>query len=144
MEPAETPPATAALEARLDAARAALLAALEGLTERDFATDLGGGETLVRMLARVASEEIVATARMTGVPVEARVPEKPLPPQAVHELAGARYRARLALAALAPADAEALVATIEALEATAVERVRTRPAPPPPPPAIPVVRPQAP
>lgn len=141
MEPAKTTAATTVLEARLNAARAALLDALEGLTERDFATDLGGGETLVRMLARVASEEITATARATGVPVEARVPEKPLPPQVVHELAGARYRARLALAVLTPADAEALVATIEALEMAAAERVRTRPAPPPPPPTIPVIQP---
>ena len=42
-----------ALDERLDAARANLLAALADVTERDFATDLGG-VTVVQLLARVA------------------------------------------------------------------------------------------
>ena len=39
------------LRARLEASRATLLAALEGVTERDFTTNLGDGMTVVRLLA---------------------------------------------------------------------------------------------
>ena len=62
-----------ALRARLDASRAALLAALEGVTERDFAVDLGGGETVVRALAALAAAERAATGAASGEPVAERV-----------------------------------------------------------------------
>jgi len=131
-----------ALAQRLDAARAALLGAFEGLTERDFATDLGGGETVVRLLARLASEEHAAVVEAGGTGVHGLVPEKPLPPQVVHDLAGARYRMiRVLEAPVAEAEALArLVDRVERLEAEAVERIRNRPPTPPPPPQIPLIQ----
>lgn len=136
--------ARARLRERLEASRAALLAALEGVTERDFATNLGDGVTVVRLLARLAAEERADAARLRGEPAEVVVPERPLPPQVVHALAGARYQAlqALDLPGLEAEAAEALVAGIEAREAAAAERVRSRP-PATPPPVIPVIQPPA-
>ncbi|GMU39229.1 MAG: hypothetical protein AMXMBFR23_00950 [Chloroflexota bacterium] len=133
--------ARAHLRARLEASRAALLAALEGVTERDFATNLGDGVTVVRLLARLAAEERADAARLRGEAAEVAVPERPLPPQVVHALAGARYQAlqALDLPGLGADAAEALVAGIEAREAAA-ERVRNRPVATPPP-VIPVIQP---
>lgn len=131
-----------ALAQRLDAARAALLAALQGLTERDFATDLGGGETVVRLLAHLATAEHAAVVEAGGAGTHGAAAEKPLPPQVVHDLAGARYRILRTLEA-EKADLAAvsrLVDTVERLEAEAVERIRNRPPAPPPPPQIPVIQ----
>lgn len=130
------------LAARLDVARRALLSALEGLTERDFAADLGGGETVVRMLAALASAEHAAVVEAGGAPLPHVPAEKPLPPQAVHDLAGARYRIQRCLDAPEADEARlrTLVATVERLEAAAVTRIKDRPPAPPPPPSIPVVQ----
>ncbi len=131
-----------ALGLRLDTARAALLGALEGLTERDFATDLGGGETVVRMLAQLASAEHAAVVQAGGVGAHGVATERPLPPQVVHDLAGARYRMHRTLEAAEadPAALTHLVETVERLESTAAERIRARPPAPPPPPQIPVIQ----
>lgn len=130
------------LAARLEVARRALLGALEGLTERDFATDLGDGETVVRLLANLAAAEHRAVVEAGGTGVHGAPPEKPLPPQVVHDLAGARYRILRRLDADDADEARVLtlVAEIERLEAMAVERIRNRPPAPPPPPSIPVIQ----
>jgi len=116
------------LHARLDKSRGTLLAALEGVTERDFGSDVGG-ETVVQMLARVAAEERDAVETARGRAVRERQVEKPLPPQVIHALAGARYRtARYVDAPDADlAMAEALVSAAERREGEAAERVRGRP-----------------
>lgn len=132
----------AALRARLEASRAALLAALEGVTERDFTTNLGDGVTVVRLLAGLVAEEQADVARLRDEVVTVATPERPLPPQVVHGLAGARYQTLRALdaAGLSPEVARALVAGIETREQVAAESIRTRP-PAPPPPVIPVIQP---
>ena len=138
-----------ALRARLDASRAALLASLEGVTDRDFGVDIGrpdaGGETVVQALATLASDERHATAAVAGETVTDRVVERPLPPQVVHALASARYRTRryLESAEADPQDAEALVAGLEARDATMAEHIRQRPRLAPPP-VFPMVEPQGP
>ncbi|TAK75390.1 MAG: hypothetical protein EPO16_09060 [Dehalococcoidia bacterium] len=129
------------LAARLEVARRALLGAMEGLTERDFATDLGEGETVVRLLANLAAAEHQAVGEAGGTSSQRGPAEKPLPPQVVHDLAGARYRI---LRCVDDDDADeahvrTLVAEVERLEAAAVERIRDRPPAPPPPPSIPVI-----
>lgn len=132
------------LRERLDISRAVLLAALEGVTERDFASDLGG-ETVVQMLARIAAEERDAVALAQGVSTHERTVEKPLPPQVIHALAGARYRTARYLddPAAEEATARSLVEAAEHREAEAARRVRERPTlkPLPPAPEIPVIRP---
>ena len=135
------------LRARLDASRAELLAALEGMTERDFGGSLleavEGGETVVQALAALASAERQATAAAGGEVVSERTVEKPLPPQVVHALAGARYRTQRYLegSPAEPAAAEALVAALEQREATVAARVRARPRLDPPP-VFPIVEPR--
>lgn len=115
------------LHARLDASRAALLAALGDVTERDFATDLGG-ETVVQLLARIAGEERTAAARATGTEYTPRAVEKPMPPQVVHALAGARHRTRRYLDAPEATEetARALVEAAEHREADAAARIAAR------------------
>lgn len=132
----------ARLRERLEASRATLLAALEGVTERDFTTNLGDGVTVVRLLAGLVAEEQTDVARLRGETVTVATPERPLPPQVVHGLAGARYQTLRALdaAGLAPEAARALVAGIETREQAAAERIRNRPAATPPP-VIPVIQP---
>ena len=136
-----------ALRARLDASRAALLASLEGVTERDFGVtlnaDSGGGETVVQALAALASAERLATATAAGETVADRVVERPLPPQVMHALAGARYRTQRYLDAphATAAAAEALVAALEAREREAAARIEARPRLAPPP-VFPIVDPR--
>jgi len=136
------------LHARLDAARATLLAALGNVTERDFATDLGG-ETVVMLLARVAGEERMAVAAATETEYTPRPVQKPMPPQVVHALAGARHRTRRYLDSpeATEATARALVEAAEAREATAAVRIAARPPLPPLPetpttPEIPMIPPE--
>lgn len=131
-----------ALAARLDIARQGLLGALEGLTERDFAADLGDGQTVVRFLANLAALEHRAVVEAGGSGTHGAPPEKPLPPQVVHDLAGARYRIQRTLDApeAEAARVTSLVTEVERLEAAAVERIRNRPPVPPPPPQIPVIQ----
>ncbi|MBM4410634.1 MAG: hypothetical protein FJ037_04795 [Chloroflexi bacterium] len=137
------PDLRADLAARLEVARRELLNALEGLTERDFATDLGGGETVVRLLASLAGAEHRAVVEAGGAGSSGAPVEKPLPPQVVHDLAGARYRIQRCLDAENADEARVrtLVAEVERLEAEAVARIRNRPPAPPPPPQIPVIQP---
>ncbi|MDO9445785.1 MAG: hypothetical protein Q7K37_10765 [Dehalococcoidia bacterium] len=70
----------ARLRERLEASRGALLAALEGVTERDFTTNLGDGVTVVRLLAGLVTEEQADVARLRGETVVAATPQRPLPP----------------------------------------------------------------
>ena len=121
-------PTRQALHARLDAARAALLAALAGVTERDFGTDLGG-ETVVMLLARIATEERAAVAEAAGVEYAPRPVQKPMPPQVIHALAGARHRTRRYLDSpeATEAVAVALVAAAEQRESVAAARISARP-----------------
>lgn len=128
----------------LDVARRELLAALEGLTERDFATDLGEGVTVVALLAELARNEHAAIARAraeAGLPVrgtiEAGAPAaRALPPQVTHALAGTRYEARLLIEALPPDEPpprsvrDALLEGIAAAEHDAATRIAARPSGP--------------
>jgi len=108
------------LQTRLAEARAHLLEAVTGLTERDFAAPLedapnaeGESETVVGLLAALVAAEYeavrraraavptlearpVRTATGAGSPPAARI----LPPQVVHGLAGARHETGLLLAAI--------------------------------------------
>ena len=135
---------------RLQESRQHLLAALDGVTERDFATKVpvrdGQGEeaadSVVRLLAGLALNERREVAAALGHSIDGRVPEKPVPPQVMHDLAGARYRTYRYLehenATLERASA--LVEAIEQRERETARRIRERP-PLDPPPLIPVVRP---
>ena len=136
------PDLRADLTARLEVARRGLLGALEGLTERDFATDLGGGETVVRLLASLAGAEHRAVIEAGGAGSHGAPVEKPLPPQVIHDLAGARYRILRCLDAEEADEARVrtLVAEVGRLEAAAVERIRNRPPAPLLPPQIPVIQ----
>ncbi len=117
----------AATRARLDHSRQALLAALVGVTEADFARaiegDSGGdgdGRPLVELLAALARDELQAVeaarrlldaaAASDGPPAAGGAPsaKRPatLPPQAIHALAGARHRAARLLDELAAARAD--------------------------------------
>lgn len=135
------------LRDRLDAARADLLASLEGVTDREFGADLGG-ESVVQLLARVAAEERAAVAEARGEHPAERVLERPMPPQAVHALAGARYRTVRYLESDEATEAAAvsLVESAERREAEAARRIRERPELPPLPvtPVIPVLQPGTP
>ncbi len=134
------PAARDRLLALLDASRAALLAALEGLTERDFAADLDDGETVAHALAALAEAEQQANAEARGEAVRPPASGRPLAPQVVHALAGAGYRSRRYLedADADEARAVALAEGVVAREARLAERIRQRP-PTPPPPVFPIV-----
>ena len=112
------------LRGRLAAAREALLAALTGLTEQDFAAPLGdhaggdadGGQTVAGLLASLAARERetgAAVRRALGAPprpggaarglaerLAEADPARLVPPQLIHELAGARYETVLLLETL--------------------------------------------
>ena len=95
---------SAALRARLEVSRAALVAALQGLSERDFTADAGHGITLLQLLAALAPAEREAVRRArsatgaTARPTPGRVErERLLPPAVIHDLAGARYETMLLL-----------------------------------------------
>jgi len=115
------------LRARLDASRAALLEAVRGLTERDFAAPLGEDEMVVDALAALArgEREAVHAARAAAgapprpLPAGKAVAGRPLPPQVVHDLAGARYETELLLDWLteaAAAPSEAVRSTLDVIE----------------------------
>jgi len=136
------------LEGRLEASRAALLAALADVTERDFATDLSG-ETVVQLLARLAVEESRTASDALGEVYATRHVERPMPPQVIHALAGARYRTQryLASASADPERASTIVEAIVQAELTAAERISARPPLPPLPtaaqaPEIPMIPPE--
>lgn len=115
--------------ARLEDSRAALLEALTERTEADFARALGGpfgDETLGRALAALAQAERadVAVAR-SEAPLERELPERPLPPQVTHDLAGARHQTLTQLGSLDEAAAETLVTAIIERESALVAQVGT-------------------
>ncbi len=113
-----------ALVERLGAARQALLDALTERTESDFHRALRGNygdESLVHALARLATEERGATIEDA---------EHPLPPQAMHDLAGARYATLSHLATIEdPATAEAFVAPIVEREQALADHLATHASP---------------
>ncbi len=128
------------LLARLEASRQVLLDALEGVTERDFGAQLGG-QSVVQLLAALAQSERSAVAESRGAPGATRAAEKPMPPQVMHDLAGARYQTRRHVEETADLDAaDVIVAGIEEREAEAARRIRERPALEPLP-VIPVIQP---
>lgn len=128
-----TPPDPTALRARLEASRTSLLDAIARLTEQDFATDLGDGQSVVALLAALAAEEREAAAEVGGeaVVLPGRESTASLAPQAVHDLAGARFETLRVLDAVEgsaePDEAAlaAIAATAEREEAAA-ERIRER------------------
>jgi hypothetical protein len=95
-----------ALVDRLTTSRQALLNALAERTESDFHRALRGNygdESLVHALARLAFEERDDSSEL---------PDHPLPPQAMHHLAGARYATLSHLTTLDDGAAEIFVAPI--------------------------------
>lgn len=125
----ETPPDHAALVARLAESRAALLEALTERTEQDFARPLDSeseGETLGHALAVLASAERadIAIARAEEPP-HRELPEKPLPPQVTHDLAGARHQTLSHLGTFDAATATGLVEAIVGRESALVARIGT-------------------
>src|SRR5690606_33286273 len=120
--------------------RQVLLDALGGVTERDFGAQVEG-QSVVQLLAALAQAERAAVAESRGTAGAARVAEKPMPPQVMHDLAGARYQTRRFVEEAADlAAAEATVAGIETRESEAARRIRDRPALEPLP-VIPVIQP---
>ena len=124
----------AELRARLERSRAALLRSLEGLTERDFSSELAPGETVIGLLARLApaEREAVRAARGEAQPSAGGAAggrSRPLPPPVIHDLAGARYETLAFLeAAGAELDPEvrALIAGIAEREEEAARRIEAR------------------
>lgn len=101
--PQPAPEAAAALRDRLEHSRAALLETLANLTERDFASELEDGRSVLDLLAELAPAELAAAGG--GDAAVAREPrDAMLAPQIVHDLAGARRRTLLALDAIEAGD----------------------------------------
>jgi hypothetical protein len=127
---------------RLEGSRAALLAALEGVTERNFAAELEPGTTIVATLAALApaEREAIRQARLAvGAPERAlpatgaNVSSRATPPQVVHDLAGARYETSLFLELLGslevdstPDDLATLLEGIYEREIAVAEAVQSR------------------
>lgn len=140
------------LQARLNGSRELLLAALGDVTERDFATDVGttpGSETVIQLIAHLALEESRAASEALGEVYATRDVERPMPPQVIHALAGARYRT---VRYIESPEADAVIATglvdsVEARERDAAARIAARPPLPPLPtseqaPDIPMIPPE--
>ena len=103
----------AALRERLERSRSALLEALASLTERDFASEIEEGRSVLDLLAELAPAELADAAAAAGASgvrdtaAAGRRRDSMMAPQLVHDLAGARRRTLLALAAIeAAGDAE--------------------------------------
>ena len=136
-----------ALRAALGASRAALLDAIGTLAERDFASSLPSGKTVVATLATLAPQERAAihVARAAiGAPERHRLGggeaahARALPPQVVHDLAGARYETLLFLDSLltdqldiaaGESTVEAVLAAVTAREQAIADQVAERPRP---------------
>jgi len=116
-----------ALVTRLERSRAALLEALTERTEADFTRPLGGDhddEPLGRALAVLArAERADLAAARSQPPPEGKLPERPLPPQVTHDLAGARHQTLTHLPGLDGEAAEALVTCIVEREAALVSAI---------------------
>lgn len=113
------------LRQALAGARAALLEAMSGLTERDFAQEIDGA-TLTRWLAALAPAERDAVRRTRhALGLEERVlptgreAARVLPPQVVHDLAGARYETLLVLEAIAALEVTALTQPVDSGDSVA-------------------------
>ena len=130
-------PDPATLRARLEASRAALLGAIARLTEQDFASDLGDGERVVSLLASLAAGERAALAAVGSGPSapHGAASATSLAPQAIHDLAGARFETLRVLEALersAEPDEAAMAAAMAAIEPiaereeAAAARIRAR------------------
>jgi hypothetical protein len=132
------------LREALAASWAALLEAVTGLTEREFSRPAGIAEGSVSaLLAALAREERASVARaraLAGLESRPQPPvlegaSKVLPPQAIHDLAGARHEAQLLLEALATSTAAVGVEVrgeiegIVAREAEAAAAIRAARAP---------------
>jgi hypothetical protein len=129
---------TDGLRAALDASRAALLEAIQGLTDRDFAVELADGETVIGALAALAAGErvTVRAAREAAGAAPRPLPTtggprltRAIPPQVVHDLAGARHETLLFLqehAADADDSIAASLAAIAEREHSAAERIAQR------------------
>ena len=107
------------LRQSLAAARTTLLEAMGGLTERDFAQEVDGA-TLTQWLAALApaEREAVRLARRALGLTERPLPSgretgRVLPPQVVHDLAGARYETLLLLEAIGELDESALERSVD-------------------------------
>ena len=92
------------LRARLDRSRATLLDMLGNLTERDFASEIEDGRSVLDLLASLAPAERVSAASALPGGAEAaheagarRRGGAMLPPQVIHDLSGARRRTLIAL-----------------------------------------------
>ncbi len=128
----------AALRERLEGSRAALLEALASLTERDFASEIEEGRSVLDLLGELAPAELAdaaaAAAGTAGVREEAsagRRRDTMMAPQLVHELAGARRRTLLALAAIeaaggAEGDSLAAPSAVAEREEQAAAAIRAR------------------
>ncbi len=102
------------LRARLDRSRAALLNVLANLTERDFASEIEDGRSVLDLLAALAPAERASAAAALpdgaapgGKERARRRGDAMLPPQVVHDLSGARRRTLLALDAIEAAGSTA-------------------------------------
>ena len=104
-----------ALRARLEGSRRSLVEAVQGLTERDFATEVDGTSIAAQLavLAPAEREAVRGARQALGIPQRPLPPaterERVSPPQLVHDLAGARYETLLLLQTL---DDEALSADV--------------------------------
>ncbi len=126
------------LRARLDRSRAALLEMLANLTERDFASEIEEGRSVLELLAALApAERVSAASALPGgaEPADEASPRRRrdamLPPQVVHDLSGARRRTLIALDAIEAAggvgdDALAAFRTIAEREEQAAAAIRAR------------------
>lgn len=118
--------ATAALRARLEASRASLLDAIARLTEQDFASEIEEGVSVAGRLAALATSERAALRGRSEAPPDGSVRSgSALAPQAIHDLAGARFETLRALAAsdLDSAAMDAIAGVAEREEAAAA-RIR--------------------
>jgi hypothetical protein len=132
-------PRVAALRAALEVSRAALLDAIGTLAERDFASSRPSGKTVVATLATLAPRErdAIHVARAAiGAPERHRLGggeaanARALPPQVVHDLAGARYETLLFIDSVRAdqLDAPAGEGTVEAVLAAYFQASKAVPA----------------
>ena len=127
----------AALRERLERSRSALLEALASLTERDFASELEEGRSVLDLLAELAPAELADAAAAAGASGDrdaaaaGRRRDSMMAPQLVHDLAGARRRTLLALAAIeaaggAEGDPPAALRAVAEREEQAAAAIRAR------------------
>jgi len=123
------PNAPTGLIEQLERSRAGLLNALTERTEQDFARALGSDgdkETLGHALAALAAAERADLAVARSLAVTPReLPEKLLPPQVTHDLAGARHQTLSQLVELDAEAARELVDRITSREGALVARIET-------------------